>query len=454
VSSQSDDTPQTIDSDFIPPVSKGSGNRDKLIMLVLSVVVSFAMCFVYTGVISPFVAKSDFDTNIKNMSKFDEDLSSRISSLENSQTQKTVDLSKYALKSELTDKISELGSQYARASDLKAIQDSIKSMQGSMGGTSSATPSSDAATIKAIQDQIKVLNETVGTNGKQIDELQTQVKKLETDISTISTTAPATTPTATPGSLSTLSTSTYGVIKASIQANSVSWNNSSILTTSVQPPSYGTVTNMQITNGGSGYTSVPSITIAAPSTSGSITATAQAVLSGGSVTGLIITNGGNGYTSAPAVTIDAPPAGGTQATASVVSFIPMQAYSTTSSFQINISNTHATYTAQNVQLAIGLAVVDSNGNPVGTTPNWITPGTNLTVSSSIFGLAWNHQNIVSPSTYVFVSQSGSSIFGQGITMQPKQESIINMTVTLTNTNYGNYSNVYFMPLIKVVGYQT
>jgi filamentous hemagglutinin family protein len=54
--------------------------------------------------------------------------------------------------------------------------------------------------------------------------------------------------------------------------------------------------------GGSGYTSEPTVTIAAPA-GGGITATATAVVSGGRVTAINVTNPGSGYTSPPSVTL-------------------------------------------------------------------------------------------------------------------------------------------------------
>ncbi len=76
---------------------------------------------------------------------------------------------------------------------------------------------------------------------------------------------------------------------------------SPILATATATISGGTVTGLTITNGGIGYFSAPSVTIAAPPSG--TTATATATISGGVVTGLTITNPGSGYTSAPAVTI-------------------------------------------------------------------------------------------------------------------------------------------------------
>ena len=70
------------------------------------------------------------------------------------------------------------------------------------------------------------------------------------------------------------------------------------------------VASITITNGGSGYTTAPAVTIAPPSGQ----ATATAITSGGAVTGFTINSGGAGYSLVPAVTI-APPSSGTQAIA-------------------------------------------------------------------------------------------------------------------------------------------
>ncbi|GBO55803.1 phage tail sheath protein FI [Pseudanabaena sp. lw0831] len=78
----------------------------------------------------------------------------------------------------------------------------------------------------------------------------------------------------------------------------------------------GVVNAINITAGGSGYTSSPSVNIAAPP-AGGVQATATATLASGVVNAINITAGGSGYTSSPSVNIAAPPAGGVQATATV-----------------------------------------------------------------------------------------------------------------------------------------
>ena len=74
------------------------------------------------------------------------------------------------------------------------------------------------------------------------------------------------------------------------------------------------IRSISVTNGGSGYTTTPTITISGGDGSG---ATVQAVtLSSGVITSILLSNKGSGYTAAPTITISVPDtAGGTTATA-------------------------------------------------------------------------------------------------------------------------------------------
>lgn len=73
------------------------------------------------------------------------------------------------------------------------------------------------------------------------------------------------------------------------------------------------VRSITVTSGGSGYTSIPTVTITGGSGEG---ATAAAVVSGGAVTAIVVTEGGDDYTAAPTVTISDPDeASGVKATA-------------------------------------------------------------------------------------------------------------------------------------------
>lgn len=110
------------------------------------------------------------------------------------------------------------------------------------------------------------------------------------------------------------------------------------------------VASIAVATAGSGYVEVPGVTVAAP-TSGT-TATATATISGGVVTAVTVTGVGSGYTSAPTVTIQVP-----------VLTIPTSA--------VTIAAETITYTAHG--LATGAAVAYNNGG--GTSITGLTSGT-------------------------------------------------------------------------------
>jgi hypothetical protein len=76
----------------------------------------------------------------------------------------------------------------------------------------------------------------------------------------------------------------------------------------------GLVTGFNVTNGGTGYTSPPTVNLSGGAFVSPITATFTATLSGDKVTSTTRTNAGAGYTTPPTVTFSAPPAS-VQATA-------------------------------------------------------------------------------------------------------------------------------------------
>jgi hypothetical protein len=87
------------------------------------------------------------------------------------------------------------------------------------------------------------------------------------------------------------------------------------------------ILSITVSTQGLGYTgSTAAVTIGAPNLAYGTTASAIATVTGGTVSGVIVTNAGSGYTSAPSVTIAAPPAGGghftATATASISSLAP------------------------------------------------------------------------------------------------------------------------------------
>jgi len=79
------------------------------------------------------------------------------------------------------------------------------------------------------------------------------------------------------------------------------------------PDYFKYVSSITVTNGGTGYVSLPTITISAPTGSPAVQATATATLVNNIITTINIQNSGSGYESAPTVTITG--GGGTGATA-------------------------------------------------------------------------------------------------------------------------------------------
>jgi hypothetical protein len=77
-----------------------------------------------------------------------------------------------------------------------------------------------------------------------------------------------------------------------------------------------------VTNDGTGYTSVPTVTISAPSLTYGTTATAVATVVSNKVSAITVTNAGSGYTSAPTVTITGGGGSSATATASVSALSP------------------------------------------------------------------------------------------------------------------------------------
>jgi len=84
---------------------------------------------------------------------------------------------------------------------------------------------------------------------------------------------------------------------------------------------YNTVGKIKITNPGSGYNSIPSITIDSPSESWGITATAVPTLTGDRVDEIEILSSGRGYTNTPTITFSTPDVGINTATA-IIELLP------------------------------------------------------------------------------------------------------------------------------------
>ena len=77
----------------------------------------------------------------------------------------------------------------------------------------------------------------------------------------------------------------------------------------------GTITGIQLTSGGSGYTSAPTVTITDAGGQGTGAAYIATITPAGAIAGITVTNPGSGYTAPPVVTIASPVGSGVRATA-------------------------------------------------------------------------------------------------------------------------------------------
>ena len=125
------------------------------------------------------------------------------------------------------------------------------------------------------------------------------------------------------------------------------------------------INSVTVTDGGSGYVTIPNVTISAPATG--TQATATAVLTGDKVTAIQITDGGSGYSGTPpaAVTIDPPPSGTTATAVASLDLVKyMEPKAIQELFEMNYGRMNATlgvelpFTNSTVQTTIPLGYLD------------------------------------------------------------------------------------------------
>lgn len=150
----------------------------------------------------------------------------------------------------------------------------------------------------------------------------------------------------------------------------------------------GSVGAIFITNGGSGYTEAPTVTISAPNDANGVQATASATLTADKVTGISLTEAGSGYTVAPTISFSGGGGSGATAVAGVVTF----ATGTVSTLvtnggtgYTNAANTVVTISGGGGSNAAGTAIL-SGGQIIGVTitnpGSGYTNAANLTVTIS------------------------------------------------------------------------
>ena len=189
-------------------------------------------------------------------------------------------------------------------------------------------------------------------------------------------------------------TGTLGSNNGTIATNGTTATATAVLTS-------GTVTGFTGLVGGSGYgTTIPIVTIAAP-TSGT-TATATAVMTSGAVTNFNITNAGSGYTAAPTVTITSPFATGAGGTA--------------------------------MSLTSGANKFSLVANPICGPVNWNL----ITADATNFQHLTSSFTVFDPNLGVFVSSNGTTVTPQAGASATATATLTSGTVSgLTLTNAGS-----------------
>lgn len=184
---------------------------------------------------------------------------------------------------------------------------------------------------------------------------------------------------------------------------------------------YYTVTKLNITNGGAGYLTAPTVTIEQPSAPWGISASAITTIRNGVVVSVEVISSGRGYTSAPSVTIS-PPDNGIN-TATVESVLGPSYYTVASATSLSFNTSTVTFNE-------AFPETIPNTTPVyffkrsriianGQSFEYIGSGTNLsTALPSIGGVPIQENEVVMQSgglvAFSSVDQSGNFRIGEGV----------------------------------------
>jgi len=201
----------------------------------------------------------------------------------------------------------------------------------------------------------------------------------------------------------------------------------------------GSVTGINVTAGGTGYTNAPSITFSG--NVGGTGATATAIVSGGSVTGINVTAGGTGYTIAPNVILIGGGTGVIGVDSTNVTFsddIEVLGSVETSSIRgaggtgvIGVASTHVTFSHK-----VTAAVYSSSGIQTSSTNN----PTTVTIDASVTQM-YSHIASFSPATYVFQISNllnGRTVFLHFVnTNGGALAAEIDITASTTTSSYSN-----------------
>ena len=194
---------------------------------------------------------------------------------------------------------------------------------------------------------------------------------------------------------------------------------------------YNTVKTITITDGGSGYTSAPIVTVSSPSVSWGIAAKAIATIENGSVTSVDMLSNGRGYETTPTVTIAAPSSGINTATG--IAVLEPEYYTVKESTEISSGISTVTIN-ENVPYAVGVGTTvnffkQSRILATGHSFEFIGSGTEIANS-----IPFNGGNPPIPENEVIntqgglvihtsTNQSGNFKIGDGVTINQNTSSI-------------------------------
>ena len=214
---------------------------------------------------------------------------------------------------------------------------------------------------------------------------------------------------------------------------------------------YNSVGKIIISSGGTGYTSLPIVTIDPPSTSWGIQATAVAEVKNGSIVSIDIVSNGRGYTTLPAITVSSPNVGVNTATLTA-EFLPTYYFIQSAT---PISSGISTITvSENVPYAVGVGTTvsffkQSRILASGHSFEYIGSGTEIATCLPSTGGVAIQANETDPRNgglvvYTSTDQTGNFRIGDGVVINQQ-------TGTVSGTAYSKSLFSTMTPFILALG---
>jgi len=228
---QPSDFPEPVQQPMGMPPPQSGGNMGRLMQIVLTVVISAVVTFVMTNMLFPTVTKSDFESNLKNITSDISNLKGSVTTIsELQQKVSTIAGMQTTINKLQTDyqalqnTLNNPNSQYAKQGDLTNLQNTVNGINSSINNSVANSQS-----VKDLQAQNKILNDakdaqakTLEAQSKTIAEHTKAIDELKNKTSTTTTTGTGTTGTT---ATTNAGSSTYGSVTASLISYSSSFGN-------------------------------------------------------------------------------------------------------------------------------------------------------------------------------------------------------------------------------------